>query len=114
MSWIDISEGIIYPAYFLEVVTVSGKKYKTLAIYDVVETKRRNKLVKCLQHYLIRIQKSAFEGDITPKQCKTLAKNAGSIIDPQEDLLRIYVIYDVGKLYDWGKRKAQPEEVIIV
>lgn len=63
---------------------MSVKKYKTLAIYDVVETKRRNKLVKCLQHYLIRIQKSAFEGEITPKQCKTLAKNAGASLIPKK------------------------------
>ena len=37
------------------------KKFIVLVIYDVVDNKTRNRLVKCLERYGVRVQNSAFE-----------------------------------------------------
>ena len=37
------------------------RKFIVLMIYDIVDNKRRNKMVKCLEAYGVRVQKSAFE-----------------------------------------------------
>lgn len=37
------------------------KECIVLIIYDIVDNKKRNKMVKCLERYGVRVQKSAFE-----------------------------------------------------
>ena len=44
------------------------KKFIVLVIYDVVDNKTRNHLVKCLERYGVRVQKSAFEALLNRKQ----------------------------------------------
>ena len=50
----------------VEFVAKSDKRYIVLVIYDIVDNKRRNRMVKCLERYGVRVQKSAF-GRICPK-----------------------------------------------
>ena len=44
------------------------RKYVILVIYDIVDNKRRAQMVKCLEKYGIRVQKSAFEVYISKKK----------------------------------------------
>ena len=44
------------------------REFIVLIIYDIVDNRRRTKMVKCLEAYAVRVQKSAFEGRLTKKQ----------------------------------------------
>lgn len=44
------------------------RKFIVLMIYDIVDNKRRNKMVKCLEAYGVRVQKSAFEALLNRRQ----------------------------------------------
>ena len=37
------------------------RRYIVLVIYDISENRRRARMVKCLERYGVRVQKSAFE-----------------------------------------------------
>ena len=47
-------------------------QYLTLAIYDIADDKRRNKLVKVMEYYGLRVQESAFEAMLTINQCSRM------------------------------------------
>ena len=48
-----------------EYVATDRKKLIVLVIYDITNNKKRKKMVKCLEQYAIRVQKSCFEGLLT-------------------------------------------------
>ena len=66
------------------------KKFIVLVIYDVVDNKTRNHLVKCLERYGVRVQKSAFEALLNRKQ------------------------YDVINIYTWGIGERKEQDCIIL
>ena len=68
------------------------QKYVVLAIYDISDTKRRNAMVKCLESYGIRVQKSAFETNVTRKQYENMSSEASKLIDKETDSLRFYFL----------------------
>ena len=70
------------------------KKFIVLVIYDVVDNKTRNRLVKCLERYGVRVQKSAFEALLNRKQYDAMMRRASKMINPIEDSLRVYVLDD--------------------
>ena len=67
------------------------KKFIVLVIYDVVDNKTRNHLVKCLERYGVRVQKSAFEALLNRKQYDVMMRRASRIINPVEDLSLIHI-----------------------
>ena len=71
------------------------KKFIVLVIYDVVDNKTRNHLVKCLERYGVRVQKSAFEALLNRKQYDAMMRRASRIINPVEDSLRVYILDDI-------------------
>ena len=86
--------------------------YIVLVIYDVTETKRRNRLITYLEQYTVRVQKSAFQGILTGGQCKKILDTAKKFIDPHTDSLRIY--WDTSmKIRAWGRNNGQTGDVII-
>ena len=78
------------------------KKFIVLVIYDVVDNKTRNRLVKCLERYGVRVQKSAFEALLNRKQYDAMMRRASKMINPIEDSLRVYVLDDIINIYTWG------------
>ena len=54
------------------------RKFIVLMIYDIVDNKRRNKMVKCLEAYGVRVQKSAFVAVLGRRQCEKRLRS-GSI-----------------------------------
>ena len=58
--------------------------------YDIVDDKRRSKVVKLLESYGQRAQYSVFECDITERQQMTLQGLLREVIDLDEDDVRFY------------------------
>ena len=75
-----------------------------LVIYDIEDTKNRNKVVKELESYGIRVQKSAFECYVDEERLSRLSRRLHAI-HGENDSIRIYSnceCYDVGKRKDVG------------
>ena len=96
-----------------DLVNKSKRKRNVLVIYDVSDTKRRNRLVKCLEQYTVRVQKSAFQGCLTMEQCKILCRQMRRFIDMQTDSLRVYTDTVHMKIQAWGKQADMGEDVLI-
>jgi CRISPR-associated protein Cas2 len=60
-----------------------------IAVYDMGE-KRVGKMLKLMRRYLIWIQNSVFEGEITPSKLAELKIEAQKIMVPAEDSLIIF------------------------
>ena len=91
-----------------------GKKYIVLVIYDVVNNKVRSRLVKYLERYGVRVQKSAFEALLTPKQYMRLCDESHQMIDKETDSLRVYVLDDVLNIYTWGRGSCRESDCVIL
>lgn len=62
------------------------KKYNRYVFcYDIPNTKRRNKLIKCLEGYGFRVQKSIFEAVLDERLYKELEESVNKIIKEPED-----------------------------
>ena len=90
------------------------KKFIVLMIYDIVDTKVRNKMVKCLETYGVRVQKSAFEALLTRKQYEKMLKESSSLIDEEIDSLRVYVLDDIIDVYTWGIGERKEQDCVIL
>lgn len=95
-------------------IDAGKKRYIILIIYDIADNKRRLKMVECLEKYGLRVQKSAFEAYITKKQYETLEREASSIVDTEEDSLRIYFLANHTAVRSWGVGNCHVEEVIVL
>lgn len=93
---------------------LSGEKYVVLVIYDIVKNKRRNKMVKVLESYSIRVQKSAFEAYIDKKMYKKMVSEIKYIIDPETDSLRIYFLNFDTEVKTFGIAHKHQEDIVIV
>ncbi len=58
--------------------------------YDVGQ-KRNSKVLKACRKYLVHMQKSVFEGDISEKNLRRLKSEIDNIIDSESDQVAIYV-----------------------
>ena len=96
-----------------EYIATDRKKLIVLVIYDITNNKKRKKMVKCLEQYAIRVQKSCFEGLLTQAQCMKMEAEASRIIDETTDSLRVYVLQDHTRVKSWGKGIEVTDDVII-
>lgn len=83
-------------------------------IYDIVDNKRRNKMVKCLETYGVRVQKSAFEALLNRKQYEKMLAASSCLIDESVDSLRVYVLDDIIDVYTWGIGERKETDCIIL
>ncbi len=60
--------------------------------YDVVDDKRRIKLMNFLKDFGVRVQYSVFECDISEEMFEKMKKGVEEIIDKKEDKVRYYPI----------------------
>jgi len=58
--------------------------------YDVVEDRRRGRLMKRLREWLAHVQKSVFEGEIDEPELLKLRSTVLEEIDPVVDTVRIF------------------------
>lgn len=88
------------------------KECIVLIIYDIVDNKQRNKMVKCLERYGVRVQKSAFEALLGRKKYTRLIEESQRIIDPSTDSLRIYILDSIINVYTWGLGERKEEDCV--
>lgn len=93
---------------------MSDNEFVVLMIYDICDDKRRTKMVKCLESFGTRVQKSAFEGMLTKKLYDKMMKKAHKLIDPKEDSFRVYVVEKLINAYSWGVNKRQDIDCIVI
>lgn len=89
------------------------KECIVLIIYDIVDNKQRNKMVKFLERYGVRVQKSAFEALLGRKKYTRLIEESQRIIDPSTDSLRIYILDSIINVYTWGLGERKEEDCVI-
>lgn len=99
--------------YEMEFIAKSDKRYIVLVIYDIVDNKKRTRMVKCLESYGVRVQKSAFEAYLSKKKYEQLMKEASRIIDKETDSLRVYLLANNTSVRSWGIGDKHIEDVII-
>ena len=97
----------------LEFVSKGERRYIVLVIYDIVDNKKRAKMVKCLERYGVRVQKSAFEAFLTKQKYESMTKRARRIIDKEIDSLRVYLLADHTSVRSWGIGDSHYEDVIV-
>lgn len=90
------------------------RKFIVLMIYDIVDNKRRNKMVKCLEAYGIRVQKSAFEALLNRRQYEKMLRESSILIDEAVDSLRVYVLDDIIDVYTWGIGERKETDCVIL
>lgn len=90
------------------------KQFIVLIIYDIVDNKTRLRMVKCLEQYGVRVQKSAFEALLTEVQYRKLIRESQRIINHQVDSLRVYILDDVVNVYTWGIGERKEQDCIIL
>lgn len=90
------------------------KKFIVLVIYDVVDNKTRQRLVKCLERYGVRVQKSAFEALLDKKQYDVMMRQASRIINQSIDSLRVYILDDIINIYTWGIGERKEQDCVIL
>ena len=62
----------------------------TIISYDIVDDKRRTKVLKLLKGYGTRVQYSVFECDLNAQQFARLGQELRAIIDGDTDSVRCY------------------------
>jgi|YelNatPaOPRAMG01_1025707.scaffolds.fasta_scaffold00942_28 CRISPR-associated protein Cas2 len=84
--------------------------------YDVVEDRRRNKVMKTLKGYGRHVQKSVFECHLDPPRIEAMVRKLSGLIDPQKDSVRIYVIPPraLRKVIALGVGEVTREEKVVV
>lgn len=80
---------------------VNCSKRLVLVIYDIINDKRRRKMVKCLESFGVRVQKSAFECLVDETLYKKMLNRLDKIIS-KEDLLRVYRLSSRCNIECWG------------
>ena len=90
------------------------RKFIVLMIYDIVDNKRRNKMVKCLEAYGVRVQKSAFEALLNRRQYEKMLRESSILIDEAVDSLRVYVLDDIIDVYTWGSGERKETDCVIL
>ena len=80
-------------------LSTSGDSMFVIMVYDVNE-KRVAKVLKTSRRYLLWVQNSVFEGEITPGLLNSLKRDLSKIIDETEDSILFYVWYH----YSYSRR----------
>ena len=96
-----------------EFLVEDERHYIVLVIYDITDDRRRTRMVKCLEQYGIRVQKSAFEAFLTEKKYERMMELTSGLIDPATDSLRVYLLANHTSVRSWGIGDRQVEDVVI-
>ena len=86
-----------------------SKKFLTLIIYDITDNKRRIGMVKFLEKYGHRVQKSAFEAFLEQRLFNKLKKEIPLLIT-EDDSVKIYRLKGVSETYTFGEEKNITDE----
>lgn len=87
--------------------------FHVLVIYDISDTKQRNQLVKFLNGFGYRVQKSAFEAILPQKKYLKLV-NGLKKYAKAPDSIRVYKWNKKAKMIQFGKNITINEEKIVI
>ena len=96
-----------------EFLVEDERRYIVLVIYDITDDRRRTRMVKCLERYGIRVQKSAFEAFLTEKKYERMMELTSGLIDPATASLRVYLLANHTSVRSWGIGDRHVEDVVI-
>lgn len=96
-----------------EFLVEDERRYIVLVIYDITDDRRRTRMVKCLERYGIRVQKSAFEVFLTEKKYERMMELTSGLIDPVTDSLQVYLLANHTSVRSWGIGDRHVEDVVI-
>ena len=96
-----------------EFLVEDERRYIVLVIYDITDDRRRTRMVKCLERYGIRVQKSAFEAFLTEKKYERMMELTSGLIDPATGSLRVYLLANHTSVRSWGIGDRHVEDVVI-
>ena len=100
--------------YFEPEVERRSVKALVVIIYDISDQKQRNRMVKYLEGFGHRVQKSAFESWLDARQFSKLCSSMDRLVQP-EDQVRIYWIQGADNVYTWGNlQNFETEDVVII
>ena len=97
---------------FTDIIEDADKKL-ILIIYDIIDNKRRTKMVKLLESYGTRVQKSAFEALINRNQYSKIIEGIKKTIS-NEDNVRIYRLNSSNEVFLLGESYSVYEEEVII
>ncbi|WLD76277.1 CRISPR-associated endonuclease Cas2 [Mogibacterium neglectum] len=97
---------------FTDIIEDADKKL-VLIIYDIIDNKRRTKMVKLLESYGTRVQRSAFEALINRSQYSKIIEGIKKIIS-NEDNVRIYRLNSSNEMLLLGESYSVYEEEVII
>ncbi len=60
--------------------------------YDIKDDRRRNRVLKEMKGWGVRVQYSVFECDLNEKQIERMVRRLRRIIKEEEDSIRVYLI----------------------
>ena len=83
-----------------------------ICAYDV-EEKKCSKYMKILRKYMFHVQKSVFEGTLTPKQFKTLKEELKNV-KVDSDSIIFYVSYNEKQIYKYDINDDEPPDLNII
>lgn len=83
-------------------------------ILSITNAVSRNKMVKCLEAYGVRVQKSAFEALLNRRQYEKMLRESSILIDEAVDSLRVYVLDDIIDVYTWGIGERKETDCVIL
>ena len=61
-----------------------------LVCYDIVEDRRRARILRRMREYLTHVQKSVFEGELEDNRLEDLRRMLLEEMDPVTDTVRVY------------------------
>lgn len=67
---------------------------RLVVAYDIADDRRRTRVARLLEGYGERVQKSVFECELDPQRETALRLVLSSLIDDEEDAVRIYPLCD--------------------
>lgn len=70
---------------------MSVKRFQIIA-YDIVKTKKRNKVAEILKDHGMRVQKSVFECRLDDSALSSVVKKLSEVIDKKTDSILIYYL----------------------
>lgn len=80
--------------------------------YDV-GSKRVGMVLRVCRKYLVHVQKSVFEGQISPARFRRLRRELENIIQPQTDSINVYQLQSARFIYKAHIGKIETNEKIL-
>jgi CRISPR-associated protein Cas2 len=79
-------------------------------IYDISTSRRLKAVASLCEQYLIRVQNSVFEGELTKSQYHILLTELKRILKPEQDSVIIYFLprASMKKKVELGKKQTDP------